>query len=97
MMQRPGQFENRLSPLFKYLFGLDREPKGHFGFAVENLKDLVAEQATEFTLRPAYGKQLNPAVASLAFGTGDIGLFHSRGKLPSLATSSNRGHTATVS
>jgi hypothetical protein len=56
MMQRPRQFENRLSPLFKYLFGLDREPKGHFGFAVENLKDLVAEQATEFTLRSAYGK-----------------------------------------
>jgi hypothetical protein len=50
MMQRPRQFENRLSPLFKYLFGLNREPKDYFGFVVENLKDLVTEQATEFTL-----------------------------------------------
>jgi hypothetical protein len=92
MMQRPRQFENRLSPLFKYLFGLDREPKGYYGFAVENLKDVVAEQAAEFTRWPAYGNQLNPAVASLAFGTGDIGLFHGRGKLPSLACSSNWGN-----
>jgi hypothetical protein len=91
-MPRPRQFENRFFPLFKYLSGLDREPKGYFGFAVENLKDVVAEQASEFTFWAAYGNQFNPAVASLAFGTGDIGLFHGRGKLPSLACSSNWGN-----
>jgi hypothetical protein len=49
-MERIDQFENGLSPLFKYLFGLDGEPKGYFGFAVENLQKLIAEQATELTL-----------------------------------------------
>jgi hypothetical protein len=62
-----------LSPSFKYLFGLDSEPKGNFGFPVE---EMVAEQATEFTLWPSYGNQLNAAVASIAFGTGDIGFLH---------------------
>jgi hypothetical protein len=36
-MERIRQFENGLSPSFKYLFGLDSEPKGYFGFAVHNL------------------------------------------------------------
>ena len=58
-MAQLRQFENGLSPSFRYLFGLDREPKGNFGFPVENRQEMVAEQATEFTLWPSYGNQLN--------------------------------------
>jgi hypothetical protein len=46
--------------------------------AVKNLKKVVAVHATEIALGPFTGRQFNPAVASLALGTSDIGLFHVR-------------------
>jgi hypothetical protein len=42
---------------------LDREAHGNVGRAVENLKDLVAHQTTEFTPGPLFGN--NPAIAGI--------------------------------
>jgi len=41
-----------LSPLFEPLFGLDRESKGHVLCAVENLKQIIADQAAKFAIGP---------------------------------------------
>jgi hypothetical protein len=61
---------------FEQPFRLHRETKGYFGRPVENLKDIVAEQATELTLVSLFGNQFDPAVAGLTLGTDDIRLFH---------------------
>jgi hypothetical protein len=82
MMAQLRPFENGLSPSFKYLFGMDREADGYAGFAIENLKEMVAERATELALGPGLGGQFNAAVASLALWTDDIRLFHGRVELP---------------
>jgi hypothetical protein len=58
------------------LFGLDREAEGNFRRTVENLQDMIAEQAPVLALGAAYGIQFNAAVAGIAFGTGDVGPSH---------------------
>jgi hypothetical protein len=55
---------------------LDGEAHGYVSRAVENLKDLVANQTTEFAPGPLFGNEFNPAVAGVAFGAGDVGLLH---------------------
>ncbi len=65
---------NRVAPRIQY--GLDREAHGYVSRAVENLKDLVADQTTEFAPGPLFGNEFNPAVAGVAFGAGDVGLLH---------------------
>jgi hypothetical protein len=65
--------------LFEGLFGLNREADGDLGRTVENLKDLIAEQATELALGSWSGSQLNAAVAGVTFRTGDVGLSHAPG------------------
>ena len=57
---------------------LDGEAHGHVSRAVENLKNLVADQTTEFALRPLFGNEFDPAVAGVAVGAGDVGLLHFR-------------------
>lgn len=58
------------------LFGLDREAEGNLRRTVENLQDMIAEQAPVLALGAAYGIQFNAAVAGIAFGTGDVGPSH---------------------
>jgi hypothetical protein len=60
----------------EYLFGLDREADGYFGCAVENFKNMIAVQAAIFTCRRLSGIYFNPAIASTALRTGDIGFLH---------------------
>ena len=67
-------FGNRVDPSIQY--GLDGEAHGYVSRAVENLKDLVADQTAEFAPGPPFGNEFNPAVAGVAFGAGDIGLLH---------------------
>jgi hypothetical protein len=43
-----------LSPLFEPLFGLDREAKGYVLCAVEDLKQMIADQAAKFALGPGF-------------------------------------------
>ena len=40
--------------LFEPLFGLDREANGHVLCAVENLKQMIADQAAKFALGPRF-------------------------------------------
>jgi hypothetical protein len=56
--------------------GLDGEAHGYVSRAVEHLKNLVADQTTEFAPGPLFGKEFDPAVAGVAFGAGDVGLLH---------------------
>jgi hypothetical protein len=42
-----SSFDRAISLPFECLFGLDRQTDCDVGAAVENLKDIVAEQATE--------------------------------------------------
>jgi len=74
--------------LLKCLFRLNREANSDLGRAVENLKQMVAQQAAILAPRSTYGNQFNAAVAGIAFGTGDIGLLHG-GNLPPRGCSSN--------
>jgi hypothetical protein len=64
------------SDLLEYLLGLYREADGYFGRAVENLKEMIADQTTELARGPRLGSQFNPAVTGAALGAGDIGLSH---------------------
>jgi hypothetical protein len=77
-----------LGPSLERLFGLNREADGDFGRAVENLKQMVAKQATILAPWSTHGNQFNPAVTGIAFGAGNIGLLHG-GSLPSRGCSSN--------
>ncbi len=43
-----------LAPLFEPLFGLDREAKGYVLGAVENLKQMIADQPAKFALSPGF-------------------------------------------
>jgi hypothetical protein len=81
----PGYIDNGLGELVRSLtrlgslerlFGLDREAEGNLRRTVENLQDMIAEQAPVLALGAAYGIQFNAAVASIAFGTGDVGPSH---------------------
>jgi hypothetical protein len=65
--------------LFEGLFGLNSEADGDLGRTVENLKDVIAEQATELALGSRSGSQLDAAVARVTFRTGDVGLSHAPG------------------
>jgi hypothetical protein len=58
--------------LLEYLLGLDCEADGYFGRAVENLKEMAADEATELALGPRPGGQFNAAVARMTFGTSDV-------------------------
>ena len=55
---------------------MNGQTEGYFTQAVEYLKDMIANQATIFARSPVPGIQFNAAVASPAFGTDDVGLFH---------------------
>jgi hypothetical protein len=68
--------KTRLVVLLEYLLGLYREADGYFGRAVENLKEVAADQTTELALYSLLGCQFDPGVTSIALGTGDIGLSH---------------------
>jgi hypothetical protein len=70
------QFGNRITPGIQD--GLDREAHGYVSRAVENLKDLVADQTAEFAPGPLFGNEFNPAIAGVAFGADDVGLLHVR-------------------
>ena len=61
---------------FECLFGLDREAERNFRRPVENLKEMIAEQATELALGAANGIQFNAAVAGIAFWTDYVGPSH---------------------
>lgn len=84
------QFENGSSRSSKYLFRLDGEPERDLDCTVESLKQVVAEQATELARWRRLGNQFNAAVASLALGTGDIGLPNGGANLAPSAHNSNR-------
>jgi hypothetical protein len=58
--------------------GLDREADGDFGRAVENLKDMITEQAMVLALGPFAGSHFNTAIASAAFRASDIGFDHEK-------------------
>jgi hypothetical protein len=62
--------------LFERPFRLHREADGDFGRAVENLNQMIAEQASELALRTRFGNQFDPAITSPASGTDDIGFLH---------------------
>jgi hypothetical protein len=64
--------------LTERLFGLNREADDYLGRTVENLKKMVAGQATELAFSPSTGIQFNAAIASAAFRADDIGLSHGR-------------------
>jgi hypothetical protein len=49
---------------------------GDFARAVENLEEMIAEQATKLAFGSDPGNQLYPAIAGLALGAGDLGLSH---------------------
>ena len=57
-------------------FGLNREADGYVSGAVEHLKNMVAQQTTEFAPGPLFGNQFKAAVAGMAVGTGDVGFLH---------------------
>jgi hypothetical protein len=63
----------------KRLFGLDGEADGYVGFAVESLKQMIADQAMKLALTASLGNQFNATVAGIAFRTADIGLSHAGG------------------
>jgi hypothetical protein len=68
------RLETGLTPAFHN--GLDGEAHGYVSRAVENLKNLVADQTTEFAPGPLFGNGFDPAVAGVAVGAGDVGLLH---------------------
>jgi hypothetical protein len=76
MMNLTVDFDREISALLEYLFGLDRQTDGDFPWAVEYLKELIAEQAMVFTWGALASRQFNASVARMAFGTDDIGFLH---------------------
>jgi hypothetical protein len=66
------------SARLEYLFWLDGEAKSYCSRSVEHLKEMVTGQAAELTLGPLLGNQFDPAVASVALRTGDVGFSHRR-------------------
>jgi hypothetical protein len=67
-------FGDRVGPGIHH--GLDGEAHGYLSRAVENLKNLVAEQTPEFAPGPLFGDEFDPAVAGVAVGADDVGLLH---------------------
>jgi hypothetical protein len=55
---------------------LDREADGDVSWAVENLKDMVAEQTTKLALGPLFGNKFDAPVAGATIRAEDIGSFH---------------------
>jgi hypothetical protein len=66
----------REPPSFDNFLRLDREPDSHFGGAVENFKEIVADEATVFATGVLARRHFKAAVASLACRTDDIGRSH---------------------
>jgi hypothetical protein len=64
------------SDSLEHLLGLYRKADGDFGRAVENLKEVVADQTMKLALHSVFGREFDPAVASVALGTNGIGLSH---------------------
>jgi hypothetical protein len=60
----------------EYLFRLDCEAEGNFRRAVEDLQQMIAEQAAVLALGAANGIQFNAAIAGIAFGADDVGPSH---------------------
>jgi hypothetical protein len=60
----------------KHSFRLDGKADRYFGRPVKNFKDVTTQQAPVLALGAPTGYQFDPAVAGLAFGTGDIAFFH---------------------
>jgi hypothetical protein len=64
--------------LLERLLGLDRQPDGYFLRAVEYLKNLIADQATELAFRPPAGRQFNPTITGVALRADNIRLSHAQ-------------------
>jgi hypothetical protein len=64
--------------LFASLRRLNRETDRDVASAIKDLKQVVAGQAAEFAPLAGSRHQFNPAVASVAIGTGDVGFSHRR-------------------
>jgi hypothetical protein len=62
------------------LTGLDREADRNLGATVHNLKDMIANQATEFAPDSLLGNQFELAVSSFTLGTSEVGLSHVRNR-----------------
>jgi hypothetical protein len=56
----------------------DRKADEHFKGSVENLKDMIAGQATVLALAPINGGYFDAAISGAALGTDDIGFPHGR-------------------
>src|SRR5579863_935785 len=61
---------------FESPFRLDRESDRDIGGTVECLENLVAEQATIFSLRTGPGRQFDAPIAGMAGRTGQVGFLH---------------------
>ena len=58
------------------LLRLDRESDRDISGTVECLENLVAEQATIFSLRTRPGRQFDAPIAGVAGRTGEVGFLH---------------------
>ena len=70
-------FDGKIS-VAKKLVGLDRETDGNVGATVENLKDVIANQTSEFAPESLLGNQLDTSITGIAIGTNEVGLSHVR-------------------
>jgi hypothetical protein len=59
-------FDNWISALLEHPLGLDREADGYFVWAVENLKDMIAEQATVLALGAGSRSYRHATVAAVS-------------------------------
>ena len=69
-------FDREIS-ITEKLTGLHRETDRNLGATVEHLKDVIANQTAELAFNTLLGNQFNPAIASVAFGTGEVGFLMS--------------------
>jgi len=58
------------------LLGLHREADGNLGRAVENFKDVIAQQTAKFAGGPRAACELDAPIAGTAARADDIGFFH---------------------
>jgi hypothetical protein len=71
----PGVRQPR-RPFIRSSFRLNREAKGYVCRPVENFQDVIAKPTMELARSPLLRKQLNAAIASVAFGTSGVGFLH---------------------
>jgi hypothetical protein len=68
-------FDREISVPIENLFRLDRETDCNLGATVENLKDMIAEQAV-IAFDSLLGNQFDAPITSVTYGTGEVGLSH---------------------